>query len=201
MKRFYRHLCGAVAILVVAAVATTLTIRVGVAHASAAETAPCAADGVTRTDEALARSLNAQLVKGMPGRISGYQASCARVIVQEVRARGLDRRAAVIAVATALVESDLNNYTQVVDDGGAGLFHQDVGPRQGHRRSMLDARRATDVFLDRMQRLYPHGSWHQPAIDEVSRRVQGSADTREHVEQDVAAQRVVDAIWPAADPT
>ncbi|WP_155375173.1 hypothetical protein [Catellatospora vulcania] len=200
MKRFYRHLCGAAAILAVVAVATTLTLRAGVAHASAAETAPCAAAGVTRTDEALARSLNAQLATGMPGRISGYQASCARAIVQEVQARGLDRRAAVITVAAALVEGGLNNYTRIVDDGGAGLFHQGIGPRPNDAAKLLDARRATDEFLDRMQRLYPHGSWHQPTIDQVSRRVQGSADIREHVVQDVQAQRIVDAIWSTTDP-
>lgn len=50
-----------------------------------------------------------------------------------------------------------------------------------------------------MQRLYPDGSWHRPSIDRVSRRVHGS-DAGDYVQQDVEAQRIVDAIWPTTDP-
>lgn len=137
VKRIY-HLSGAAAILVITALATTLTINAGDAHAAAAETAPCAPSRVTRTDEALARSLNAQLGRGMPGRVSGYQASCARAIVREVKSRGLDRRAAVIAVTTALVAGDLNNYTRVVDGSGFGLFHQRAADQPGADREVLN---------------------------------------------------------------
>ncbi|MBV1851714.1 hypothetical protein [Catellatospora tritici] len=188
------------AIVLFAAVLLVLSLRVGTAHAAEIPTRPCSDKGVTRTDHALARALNAQLVQGMKGHVSGHQASCARAIVREVQKLGLDRRAAVIAVTTAIVEGNINNFAEAVDYDSLGLYQQRPSAGWGTPNQIMDPAHATDAFLGRMQELYPHGSWHRAPIGAVCQQVQVSAFPDRYGDQAADGQRIVDAIWPAADP-
>ncbi|SCG40898.1 hypothetical protein [Micromonospora zamorensis] len=49
------------------------------------------------------------------GALNSYHVSCARAIADITRDRGLDKRAALIAITTAIAESSLHNYTEPND--------------------------------------------------------------------------------------
>ena len=100
-------------------------------QAAPAKQAPCRPGSASADDSAVAD----QLRPSMTGRrlgpaISGKSIACARAIVSAVQARGLNRRAAVIAVTTAIAESTLNNHTVALDhDSLRPLLH--AGGQQG----------------------------------------------------------------------
>ena len=73
---------------------------------------PCDPDGATSADSALATQLNGTLKAKMRGYMSAYRVSCARMVVKAVRDRGLNLRAAVIAVTTTIVESSIDNISR-----------------------------------------------------------------------------------------
>src|SRR5690349_8701180 len=101
----------------VLALAATLFLSTGIvtvasAPAYAWTTVPCDAAGVTSRDTALAAQLNPQLTGQMRNRLNGYKVSCARMVVEAVRARGLPVHAATIAVTTTIPESTIENISQ-----------------------------------------------------------------------------------------
>ncbi|MGW7062982.1 hypothetical protein ACWGHM_31430 [Streptomyces sp. NPDC054904] len=72
----------------------------------------------------MAAQLNPQLNAKMAGDLDAYKVSCARMVTQAVEERGLNPRAAAIAIATIIVETGMNNYSQAVDHTSLGLFQQ-----------------------------------------------------------------------------
>jgi hypothetical protein len=90
--------------------------------AAAYPTQPCDPAGPTAADAATASRLNQQLHADMRGTMTAYTTSCARMVVQAVQGRGLDPRAAVIAITTTIVETHLQNISVEVDHDSLGLF-------------------------------------------------------------------------------
>jgi hypothetical protein len=87
--------------------------------------ANCVSGGATSSDTTVANQLRSQMNGVRLGTaLSGYHVSCARAITATVAGRGLDKRAAVIAITTAITESSLHNYTEAVDHDSLGLFQQ-----------------------------------------------------------------------------
>ncbi|WP_460696305.1 hypothetical protein [Nocardia thraciensis] len=72
----------------------------------------------------------------------------ARLIVAAARERGLPVYAAVIALATALQESLLENLTVPVDHDSLGLFQQRPSTGWGAPEHLTDPTRAAGLFLD-----------------------------------------------------
>ncbi|WP_372411024.1 peptidase M23 [Streptomyces luteireticuli] len=150
--------------------------RSGVSHyfsgpqGLAIPTVPCDPAGPSATDGIMADQLNPQLHAKMAGYMDAYKVSCARMVTQAVKDRGLNRRAAAIAIATVIVESSINNYSQAVDHTSLGLFQQQDW--WGTREERLNPAHATNAFLDRMEQLYKGGSWNNEAIGEVCWHVQ-----------------------------
>ncbi|MFE7117435.1 peptidase M23, partial [Streptomyces sp. NPDC057654] len=116
--------------------------------------------------------MNALLSNKMAHNMTAYRASCARVIVQAVKDRGLNQRAAAIALATTIVESSISN----IDGGDAdsvGLYQQRAS--WGSFAQRTNAPWATNKFLDVMQNFYPNGSWNSAPIGDVAADVQRPA--------------------------
>ncbi|MFF0313020.1 hypothetical protein ACFYSC_36855, partial [Streptosporangium sp. NPDC004379] len=161
--------------------------------AQAYQSVPCDPNGPTSADAALATQLNSRLQADMRGYMNAYRTSCARMVVNAVKARGLASRAAVIAVSTVIVETHLQNISVEVDHDSLGLFQQRAS--WGSREQRLNPTWATNAFLDKMLREYPNGSWMTAPIGEVCQNVQVSAYPDKYQKQAGDAQIIVNALW------
>ncbi|GAA3821936.1 hypothetical protein GCM10022226_47870 [Sphaerisporangium flaviroseum] len=160
--------------------------------------APCDPNGPTSTDSALATQLNGTLRAKMRGYMSAYRVSCARMIIEAVRDRGLHPRAAVIAVTTTIVESSIDNISEELDHDSLGLFQQRAS--WGTRAQRLNPTWATNAFLNKMLSKYPNNRWMTEPIGEICQAVQVSAYPDRYQPQAGDAQIIVDAISAASGP-
>ncbi|MFG1606549.1 VCBS repeat-containing protein [Actinoplanes sp. NPDC049265] len=159
----------------------------------------CVAGGPTAADNALANQLRPQMNGSRLGRaITGYNVSCARIIAGTVRGRGLDPRAAVIAVTTAITESTLHNYTEAVDHDSLGLFQQRPSQGWGTPAQLIDPVYATNAFVNAMLRKYPNNGWMSGDIGAICQRVQVSAVPDAYAKEVHDAQLLVNALWGGA---
>ncbi len=158
-------------------------------------TDPCVDGGPTSADSSLASYLNTKLSGTLDGYMTAYRASCARKVVQAVQARGLDQRAAVIAITTTIVESTIQNIAEEVDHDSLGLFQQRAS--WGTRSQRLDPTWSTNAFLNKMLNLYPNSSWLTAPVGEVCQAVQVSAYPDRYQKQVGDAEIIVEAIWPS----
>ncbi|MCE7000724.1 hypothetical protein LZG04_38805 [Saccharothrix sp. S26] len=189
------------AALAAAALSTGLTVLGPIAPAATADDIrACDPGGTTTQDVTIGQQLNAQLDSDMRGNMDAYETSCARVVVQTVKARGLSSRAAAIAIATVIVESHLRNVNYG-DRDSLGLYQQRDG--WGTAAQRLHPPTATHSFLDVMQQFYPNGSWAAEPIGEVAADVQRpAAEYRyRYGVQAADAQLIVAALWDAAPGT
>jgi hypothetical protein len=160
---------------------------------AAYETDPCDPSGTTGRDATLATQLNNTLTAKMRGYMSAYRVSCARMVVKAVRDRGMAPRAAVIAVATVIVETSLQNISEEVDHDSLGLFQQRAS--WGSAANRLNPIWATNAFLDKMVREYPNNSWNSAPVGEVCQAVQVSAYPDRYQVEAGDAQKIVNALW------
>jgi FG-GAP-like repeat len=158
-------------------------------------TAECDPAGTTNRDAALATQLNGTLTAKMKGFMNAYRVSCARMVVNAVRDRGLASRAADIAIATVIVETSLQNISEEVDHDSLGLFQQRAS--WGSATNRLNPEWATNAFLDKMVSKYPNNSWQSAPIGEVAQAVQVSAFPDRYQVEAGDAQKIVDALWHA----
>jgi hypothetical protein len=188
------------AVIAGAATAATPTpqtdLAVGQLAAAAIPFTACVPGGPTSGDTAIADQLRPAMNGPRLGRsLTAYSISCARAIVQTTRARGLDQRAAVIAVTTAITESSLHNYTQPVDHDSLGLFQQRPSQGWGTPSQLIDPGYATNAFLNAMLRKYPGNRWMTGDIGAICQQVQGSADPGAYALEVHDAQLITGALW------
>ena len=179
-------------------ISTALTLLPGGPAASALESRPCDTGGTTSQDLALGQRLNTLLTKDMRGQMGAYETSCARVITETVKARGLSSRAAVIAVSTVIVETHLRN----LDGGDAtsiGLYQQQNG--WGTPEQRINATWSTNRFLNEMLDLYPNNRWTSGDIGEICQTIQRSAFPDRYAVQVSDAQIIVNNLWNLDDST
>ncbi|MEO3876781.1 hypothetical protein ABGB18_49225, partial [Nonomuraea sp. B12E4] len=162
--------------------------------AAAYQLAPCDPRGTTALDASLAARLNNTLNAKMRGYMDAYRVSCARMVIKAVRDRGLDARAAAIAITTVIVESSIQNISEKVDHTSLGLFQQ--LDSWGSDRNRLDPTWATNAFLNKMLRLYPNDRWKTAPIGEVCQAVQVSGYPERYPEQAGDGQIIANTIWP-----
>ncbi|UBU08523.1 FG-GAP repeat domain-containing protein [Nonomuraea gerenzanensis] len=166
----------------------------------------CVPGGPTSGDTAIADQVRPQMNGPRLGRsVNAYNVSCARIITATTKGRGLDKRAAVIAVTTAITESTLHNYTVAVDHDSLGLFQQRPSQGWGTPAQLIDPVYATNAFLNAMLRKYPNNSWMSGDIGAICQKVQVSAVPDAYAKEVHDAQLLVDALWttgttPPADP-
>ncbi|MFI7602153.1 hypothetical protein [Actinoplanes sp. NPDC049681] len=169
---------------------------VPLAMAATIAQAPCAPGGVSAADNTVADQLRSRMNGRRVGHaLDGYQVSCARAITAAVAGRRLDRRAAVIALTTAITESSLRNYTEAVDHDSLGLFQQRPSQGWGSPGQLVDPAYATGAFLDAMLREYPGNSWMNGDIGAICQRVQVSAVPDAYRYEVADAQLLADALW------
>ena len=158
--------------------------------------AACVPGGPSSGDAAVADQLRPAMNGPRLGHaVNAYTISCARAIVQTTRARGLDQRAAVIAVTTAITESTLHNYTQPVDHDSLGLFQQRPSQGWGSPGQLVDPVYASNAFLTAMLRKYPGNGWMTGDIGAICQRVQVSADPGAYAPEVHDAQLITSALW------
>ncbi|GGD01035.1 hypothetical protein GCM10011512_29920 [Tersicoccus solisilvae] len=123
--------------------------------------------------------------------LTADQKQYAQQIVNRVKERGLPQRAAEVALATAMQESNLRMYwnpkvagsealtpdkaARGVDGYSVGLFQQQVNGSMFSWGTVSDAmspKRSTDMFLDRLQTI---PGWQQLPLTVAAQRVQVSA--------------------------
>jgi cell wall-associated NlpC family hydrolase len=139
---------------------------------------------------------------------SAEQTSNAHTIVAVAAARGLPKRAAVIAVSTAIVESRLENLSYGdgyghghEDTDSIGLFQQRPSQGWGSPAEILHPRTATAAFYDRLVTI-PRWPTLPPGVaaDTVQNDMaQDSAHPERYGPQEGAAAALVDRFWPGPD--
>lgn len=150
------------------------------------------ADVFTDDDEKAAKDLNDKLSQDMAGHMDGHRASCARAVVETAKDRGLDEKAASIAMATVIVETHLENLTGG-DRDSVGLYQQ--RDHYGSSEVRLDPTWATDAFFDELENVYPNESWSDAPIGVVAQDVQRSAYPDRYGHQADDAKVIVDYFW------
>ncbi|MEJ3751041.1 VCBS repeat-containing protein, partial [Actinomycetes bacterium KLBMP 9797] len=163
--------------------------------------APCVPGGPTSGDAAIANQVRPHMNGNrLGGAVDAYNISCARIITATTRDRGLAKRAAVIAVTTAITESTLHNYIEAVDHDSLGLFQQRPSQGWGTPAQVTDPVYATNAFLSAMLRKFPDDRWMTGDIGAICQAVQVSAvpDAYGHEVHD--AGLIVDALWNPVRP-
>ena len=138
---------------------------------------------------------------------SAEQTANAQTITQVAVERGLPRRAAVIAVSTAIVESQLRNV-RYGDRDSLGLFQQRPSQGWGPPRELLNPVLAARKFFDVLVTV-PRWALRPPGVS--AQAVQRSAFPERYAPMEAAAAALVARFWigpdtplpgaPAADRT
>jgi hypothetical protein len=126
---------------------------------------------------------------------SGEQTANAQLITSVVTARALPRRAAVIAVSTAIVESGLRNITYG-DRDSLGLFQQRPSQGWGAPGQILNPATATATFLEHLVAV---PGWSVMPAGVAEQTVQASANPGAYAPQEPAAADLVARFWVGPD--
>jgi hypothetical protein len=119
----------------------------------------------------------------------------ARTIVDVVQRRRLPRRAAVLAIATGMVESGLRNL-DYGDRDSLGVFQQRPSQGWGTREQILDPVYATGRFLDVLIAL---PGWDTMAPGRAEQAVQRSGFPDRYAPREHAAAAIADRFWTGPD--
>jgi hypothetical protein len=129
--------------------------------------------------------------------LTDTQVSNARTIVGVVVAQKLPRRAAVIAVATAMTESHLRNH-HYGDRDSEGLFQQRPSQGWGTAKQVVNPQHATRRFLDALQHV---PDWRSRPLTVDAQAVQHSAFPAAYAQWEPLAKSLVNALLPTAGTT
>jgi len=128
-------------------------------------------------------------------------------IVEVTRKRNLPRQAAVVAVATALQESDLHNVASSavpesltyphegvsVNLDSVGLFQQRPSQGWGTVAQLMDPRYSTGAFYDRLVKV---SGWQALSVTDAAQAVQRSAFPGAYQKHEDTARAAVAALMP-----
>ncbi len=126
--------------------------------------------------------------------IGSQQMANATTIVKQALAKKMGVRSAVIAVATSMQESTLNNISYGTSDS-LGLFQQRPSCGWGTAEQIMNPTYSADAFLNALQRYQAANSgWaHQP-LYETAQGVQGSAFPTAYAKWEAQAAGLVQTI-------
>jgi hypothetical protein len=120
--------------------------------------------------------------------LSKAQLDNARAIVQTAYKMHLPARAAVIAVATSMQETKLENLTVAVDHDSVGLFQQRPSAGWGTVAECTNPTYAATQFLNRLVQI---PNWEHKALWNDAQTVQGSAFPYRYAQWEQHAAQVV----------
>lgn len=126
---------------------------------------------------------------------SAEQMDNAQTIVQHAVTTALPKRAAVIALSTAIVESQLRNVP-FGDRDSLGLFQQRPSQDWGAPEQLLNTAYATARFYERLLEV-PEWATLPPGV--AAQRVQVSAFPERYAPQELAAAALVERLWVGPD--
>jgi hypothetical protein len=123
------------------------------------------------------------------------QVGNAKAIIEATKANGMDERAAVIAVATAMQESTLNNFGHLGDRNdhdSQGLFQQRPSSGWGTVEQITDPEYATTAFLKALKQV---DGWEELPLTAAAQTVQVSAFPDHYAKWEQAAADLVAEHW------
>jgi hypothetical protein len=126
-------------------------------------------------------------------RISGLswtQVKMANAIVAEGHHMGISRRGRIIAMATALQESNLKNYTYAVDHDSLGLFQQRPSSGWGSPKQLTNPTYAAHAFYAVL--VHYKSSWG--CLTCAAQKVQRSAFPSAYAKHESFATKIVDIL-------
>jgi hypothetical protein len=126
--------------------------------------------------------------------ISGPQLANATTIVQQALAKGMGVRSAVIAVATAMQESELQNINYGTSDS-LGLFQQQPDCGWGTAQQILNPTYSADAFLGALQQYQSSNpGWASQPLWANAQAVQKSGYPTAYAQWESQAARLVQQI-------
>jgi hypothetical protein len=136
-------------------------------------------------------------VRGKQSRIDldGEQQANAKAIVAATKKAGMDERAAVIAVGTALQESKLQNLGHLGDRNdhdSQGLFQQRPSSGWGTEKQITDPEHATTAFLTGLKQV---DGWQDMPLTKAAQKVQVSAYPDAYAQWETQAADLVADNW------
>lgn len=174
-----------------AAVAAAVpAVVVGIALTASAAAGPAAAAACPGGGRPAAGFANLAAA-GQAGWTAAQRAN-AHTLVAVAHARGLPRRAAVLAVSTAIVESGLRNVAHG-DRDSLGLFQQRPSQGWGHPAQILTPVYAAGQFYDHLVAI---PGWEQLPPGVAQQTVQRSAYPGRYAPAETAAAALVAQSWP-----
>lgn len=133
-------------------------------------------------------------VDGMSDTLTAEQADNAALVIGIAISRGLPKRAGVVALATALQESDLRNL-RVGDRDSLGLFQQRPSQGWGTEKEVLDPHHATNAFYDALVGV---DGWESMDVTEAAQSVQRSGFPEAYARHELRAEVWANALWGEA---
>ncbi|ROO60233.1 hypothetical protein EDC02_2092 [Micromonospora sp. Llam0] len=163
-------------------------------HAPTALAAPVSAAASSGVDTG---TLTPHGVRGEQSRItlSGEQTDNVKGIIAATKKAGMDERAAVVAIATALQESKLENLGHLGDRNdhdSQGLFQQRPSSGWGTVEQITDVEYSTTAFLDGLKAV---DGWQDMPLTEAAQAVQVSAYPDHYAQWETQAAELVAQHW------
>lgn len=167
------------------------------AFAAPATSAPAMAQVAYTSGKPSVESLTPHGVQGRQSYIelSAEQVANVKAIIAATKKSGMDERAAVVAIATALQESKLENLGhlgELNDHDSLGLFQQRPSVGWGTPRQVTDPAYATAAFLDGLKGV---DGWREMPLTDAAQAVQVSAFPFAYAQWESMAAKTVAAYW------
>jgi hypothetical protein len=127
--------------------------------------------------------------------LNAEQTANAKAIVEATKKAGMDERAAVVAIATALQESKLENLGHLGDRNdhdSQGLFQQRPSSGWGTVEQITDPGYSTTAFLKGLKQV---DGWRDMPLTEAAQTVQVSAYPDHYAQWEQQAADLVAAHW------
>jgi hypothetical protein len=136
-------------------------------------------------------------VQGEQSRITltSEQTDNAKGIIAATKKAGMDERAAVVAIATALQESKLENLGHLGernDHDSQGLFQQRPSSGWGSVEQITDVEYSTTAFLNGLKQV---DGWQDMPLTQAAQKVQVSAFPDHYAQWETQAAEIVAAHW------
>lgn len=169
----------------------------GVQAASTTATALAAPAAASDSGSVDTATLIPHGVQGEQSRItlSGEQTDNVKGIIAATKKNGMDERAAVVAIATALQESKLENLGHLGDRNdhdSQGLFQQRPSSGWGTVEQITDVEYSTTAFLTGLKAV---DGWQDMPLTEAAQTVQVSAYPFHYAQWETQAAELVAQHW------
>ncbi|MDG4767789.1 hypothetical protein O7632_27390 [Solwaraspora sp. WMMD406] len=163
-------------------------------HAPTSLAAPASAAAASGVDTS---KLIPHGVQGQQSRIdlTAEQTDNAKGIIAATKKAGMDERAAVVAIATALQESKLENLGHLGernDHDSQGLFQQRPSSGWGTVEQITDVEYSTTAFLNGLKGV---DGWQDMPLTDAAQKVQVSAYPFHYAQWETQAAEIVAAHW------